>query len=147
MTGEFGIAIHALVLLHRKQTIICSDLLSKSVCTNPARVRKVLAKLKAAKLVGAKEGPEGGYFMVLPAEDIALSQVLEALHVELISSNYGTADTEDVKCVVASGMADVMDTLRCELNARCTEHLKTVTIADIDAQIPRSLRSLKDANE
>ena len=142
MTGEFGIAIHALVFLSRKQAIICSDLLAKSVCTNPARVRKVLAKLKGAKLVGAKEGPEGGYFMVLPAEDISLDRVLSALNLELVSCSYGTADT-DVKCAVASGMADVMETLRASLTACCTEHLKTVTIADIDAQIPRSLRSLK----
>ncbi len=142
MTGEFGIAIHALVFLNRKQAIICSDLLAKSVCTNPARVRKVLAKLKAAKLVGAKEGPEGGYFMVLPPEDITLDQVLSALNLEPISCSCGSADT-DVKCAVASGMADAMEHLRASLNARCMEHLKTVTVADIDAEIPRSLKSLK----
>ncbi len=145
MTGEFGIAIHALVFLNRKQTIICSDLLAKSVCTNPARVRKVLAKLKAAKLVGAKEGPEGGYFMVLPAEEVTLDRVLIALNFELVSCSYG-ADTE-TKCAVASGMADVMDDLRASLNDRCRDHLKTVTIADIDREIPRSLKSLKTTKE
>lgn len=141
MTGEFGIAIHALVFLNRKQDIVCSDLLAKSVCTNPARVRKVLSKLKTAKLVGAKEGPEGGYFMVLSAKEITLDRVLDALHLELISCSYGGADT-DVRCVVASGMADAMDNLRASLNNRCREHLKTVTIADIDREIPRSLKSL-----
>lgn len=146
MTGEFGIAIHALVFLNRKQAIICSDLLAKSVCTNPARVRKVLAKLKAAKLVGAKEGPEGGYFMVLPAEDITLDRVLFALQTKLISCSYNSADT-DAKCAVASGMADVMEDLCASLNACCMEQLKTVTIADIDRQIPKSLKSLKITKE
>ncbi|HWR23884.1 MAG TPA: Rrf2 family transcriptional regulator [Feifaniaceae bacterium] len=142
MTGEFGVAIHALVFLNRKQSIICSDLLAKSVCTNPARVRKVLSKLKAAKLVGAKEGPEGGYFMVLPAEDITLDRVLFALNLEVVSGIYGGADT-DAKCAVASGMADAMEALRVSLNDRCTKYLKTVTVADIDAEIPRSLKSMK----
>ena len=142
MTGEFGIAIHALVFLNRKQAIICSDLFAKSVCTNPARVRKVLAKLKAAKLVGAKEGPEGGYFMVLPAEEITLDRVMIALKLEPVSCSYGGADT-DVKCAIASGMADAMEHLRASLNACCTQHLSTVTIADIDAEIPRSLKGLK----
>ena len=142
MTGEFGIAIHALVLLNRKQAILSSDHLAKSVCTNPARVRKVLSKLKAAKLVGAKEGPDGGYFMVLPAADITLEEVRRAIRLELIICSYGTADT-DTKCVVASGMADVMEGLSRTLSDCCAAHLSTISIADIDAQIPRSLKEFK----
>ena len=61
MTGEFAIAVHALVYLNHKKEVLSSDELAANVCTNPARVRKVMAKLKKAGLLSTKEGAEGGY--------------------------------------------------------------------------------------
>lgn len=47
MTGEFSIAVHALVFLnHHQGEILSSEALAENVCTNPARIRKVMAKLK-----------------------------------------------------------------------------------------------------
>ena len=46
MTSEFAIAVHALVYLNHKQETLASEELAKNVCTNPARIRKVMAKLK-----------------------------------------------------------------------------------------------------
>ena len=61
MTSEFAIAVHALVFLEHKGIVISSEELAKNVCTNPARIRKVMAKLKRADLIRTKEGTEGGY--------------------------------------------------------------------------------------
>ena len=61
MTSEFGMAVHALTFLNHKGEIVSSEALAKNICTNPARVRKVMAKLKKAGLVDTKEGLEGGY--------------------------------------------------------------------------------------
>lgn len=38
-------------------------------------------------------------------------------------------------CLVASGMANVMDGLYEDLNRRCMERLENITILDIDRQI------------
>ena len=43
MTSEFAIAVHALVFLNHKGETLSSDALADNVCTNPARVRKVMA--------------------------------------------------------------------------------------------------------
>ena len=51
MTSEFAIAVHALVFLEHKGIVISSEELAKNVCTNPARIRKVMAKLKRADLI------------------------------------------------------------------------------------------------
>ena len=56
MTAEFTVAVHALVYLHHKNTVLSSEELAQNVCTNPARIRKVMAKLKKAGLVLAREG-------------------------------------------------------------------------------------------
>ena len=64
MTSEFAIAVHALVFLEHKGIVISSEELAKNVCTNPARIRKVMAKLKRADLIRTKEGTEGGYLFL-----------------------------------------------------------------------------------
>ena len=54
MTSEFGIAVHAMVFLHHKGDMVSSEVLAENICTNPARVRKVMARLKRAGLVSTK---------------------------------------------------------------------------------------------
>ena len=61
MNSEFCIAVHGLVFLKLKKQCLSSEALAENICTNPARVRKVMAKLKKAGLVSTKEGSEGGY--------------------------------------------------------------------------------------
>ena len=48
MTSEFGMAVHALTFLNHKGEMVSSEVLAENICTNPARVRKVMAKLKRA---------------------------------------------------------------------------------------------------
>ena len=58
MTSEFTIAVHALVFLSHKGTYYSSEGLADNVCTNAARIRKVMAKLKKADLIKTKEGAD-----------------------------------------------------------------------------------------
>ena len=41
----------------------------------------------------------------------------------------------DQPCLVASGMADVMDGLLGELDDRCRAYLSTVTLAELDRRL------------
>ena len=43
MTAEFPVAVHALVYLLHTGDVTSSEKLSDNICTNPARVRKVMA--------------------------------------------------------------------------------------------------------
>ena len=53
--------MHALVYLNHKADIVSSEALAKNICTNAARVRKVMAPLKRAGFVTTREGNVGGY--------------------------------------------------------------------------------------
>ena len=61
MKSDFSVAVHALVYLSVKGCTLSSDALADNICTNAARVRKVMARLKKAGLVGAREGSEAGW--------------------------------------------------------------------------------------
>lgn len=134
MTGEFAIAVHALVFLNHKQELISSEILADNVCTNPARVRKIMSKLKKAGLITTKEGLEGGYAFESDPATVTLKQVSEAVEAEFVSASWKSGSREK-NCMISSGMAAVMDKIYLELDELCKEHLKEKTIEDIDKVI------------
>lgn len=144
MTSEFSVAVHALVYLNHKACIISSEDLAKNICTNPARVRKVMARLKKAGLVRTKEGVEGGYLFEKDPASVTLRQIADALDVRFVSAAWRSGDT-DMVCLVASGMAVIMDGIFAELDGLCRERLETVNVADIDRMIfgPDGLKAKK----
>ncbi|WP_040198326.1 RrF2 family transcriptional regulator [Candidatus Soleaferrea massiliensis] len=134
MTGEFTIAVHALVFLNHKAKSLSSEELAKNICTNPARVRKVMAKLKKAGLIETKEGADGGYRFSLDPASVNLARVGKALGTAYVSAGWRSGDS-DMDCLIASGMAGIMDDIYDALNRRCESYLETVTIAGIDETI------------
>lgn len=134
MTSEFGVAVHALVYLHHKGITLSSEELSKNICTNPARVRKVMSKLKKAGIISTKEGAVGGYTFIRKAEEVTLQEISSALDVRFVSSAWRSGDT-DMVCLIASGMADVMDGVYQGMDDQCKGYLEGITIQDIDDRI------------
>lgn len=134
MTSEFSVAVHALVYLNHKGCILSSEALAKNVCTNPARVRKVMARLKKAGLVRTKEGVEGGYLFDLDPAAVNLRQIAHALDIRFVSAAWRSGDT-DMVCLIASGMADLLDGIYGDLDELCKKRLSEITIEAIDKQI------------
>ena len=136
MTGEFTIAVHALVYLNHKKKMVSSDELAKNVCTHPARIRKVMAKLKKAGLLTTKEGAEGGYSFTLDADQVTLRMVNEAIGEPMVAASWHSGRS-DMECLIASGMASVMDGIYADLDDVCRQQLEKTTIAGIDRMIFR----------
>ena len=136
MTGEFTIAVHALVFLDHKKETLSSEELAANICTNPVRVRKVMARLKKHKLLDTKEGLKGGYKIAQPPEKISLKQICDALEMDIVKASWHSGNI-DMPCLVASGMAGVMDGIYGDLNKIGKQYLETITIKDIEEQIFR----------
>ena len=134
MTSEFDVAVHALVFLNRKGIPLSSEIIASNVCTNPARIRKVMSKLRRANLVRAKEGIDGGYQLEKTIEEISLFEIATAVETVLISARWKTGDVEK-SCLVASGMASVMAELYDDLNTQCMERLKLLTLKTVDEKL------------
>lgn len=134
MTSEFAIAVHALVYLNHRQETVSSETLASNVCTNPARVRKVMAKLKKAGIIKTKEGLEGGYHFEKDSSSVNLRQVCDALEVDFVSASWKSGD-KDMKCMIASGMAAIMDDIYGDLDELCRKRLESINIATIEQKI------------
>ena len=131
MNSDFIVAVHALVFLNHKQGVVSSEALAENVCTNAARVRKVMAPLKRAGLVETREGNEGGYRFAADPVGTDLASIAEALGVRFVEARWHSGDA-DKECLVASGMGGIMDGIFVELDECCRERLKQVTVASID---------------
>lgn len=134
MTSEFAVAVHALVYLNHKRQTLSSEVLAGNVCTNPARIRKVMAQLKRAGLVETKEGLDGGYLFTQNADEVSLCRVARALNARFVCASWHSGD-KDMACLVASGMADILDEVYDDLDGLCMERLKRITIGSIDRRI------------
>ena len=134
MTSDYCVAVHALVYLNHKAKVLSSEELAENICTHPARVRKVMAKLKKAGFVKTKEGSEGGYLFDQDADRVTLDQIAQALEIRFVDTAWKSGDT-DMKCLVASGMAGLMDEIFDDLNEQCRKRLKEITIGTLDHRI------------
>lgn len=135
MTGEFTAAVHAVVFLNHKARSMTSEEIAENVCTNPARVRKIMAKLKKAGLVQTKEGAvHGGYAFVHNAKTVSLLQIFRAVDTRVVTAPWKSGNP-DMDCLIASGMADVMGGVIDRMDEAGKKILETITVADLDRQI------------
>ena len=111
-----------------------SEALAENICTNPTRVRRVMAGLKKAGMVETREGLDGGYRLTADPASLTLRQVAEAVNARFVDCAWRSGDI-DRECAICSGMAGVMDTLYREMNEECATYLSRITIADIETRL------------
>lgn len=141
MNSEFTVAVHSLVFLNHKRRVMRSEDIAESVCTHPARVRKVLSRLTKAGLLTSREGHRGGgYAFCGNPEEVTLLDVLDALSERVVEPGWTSGDT-DMECLIASGMGEIMEGICADLNLACRDRLRAVTIAAIDRKIFDGRRS------
>lgn len=140
MTAEFSLAVHGLVYLEHTGRVTTSEELAKNICTNPARVRKVMSKLRQAKLVDSLEGKGHGYLAGEQVREITLEQVLDALQEKVVTAGWHSGNV-DMDCLITSGMGAVMDRIFGEMNGNCKTYLSQITIGSIHDEIFRTTRS------
>ena len=119
LNSDFCVAVHGLVYLKHKNDMV---------------PRKVMARLKRAGLVQTKEGKVGGYSSVEKAGDITLYRIAEALSIRFVDASWRSGDS-DMSCLIASGMAEVMNGIYLELNGLCLDKLKQITVGEVEKQL------------
>ena len=135
MTGEFSVAVHGMLYLMQADQTVSSRKLAENMCTNPARVRKVMAELGRAGLVQAREGRgEGGYRAIPDSGSVTLAQILDALGSAAVPDLWHGADL-DRECLLSSGIGALMDDLCRDLNGLCRARLDGITLKSVSRRI------------
>ena len=134
MKSDFIVAVHSLTYLAHKGCISSSEELAKNVCTNPARVRKIMARLKKLGMVTTREGAIGGYCACPQVEKIDLATIAQGLNTVFVETKWHSG-SEELECMVSHGMARIFDDIYGDLNSKCMGELSKITIGKLGKKI------------
>lgn len=130
--SHFSIAIHLLcALAWNEGRMVGSEMLARSVGTNPSFLRGLIGDLRDAGLVETRQGKGGGSKLALPAGSITLHDVYQATE----SSPALTAHAPDCGsiCPVARSMERVLKRVNGLLEDTLAAELKQITVSDLVA--------------
>jgi Rrf2 family protein len=106
-------------------------------------LENILLDLRQADVVRSQRGPEGGYWLARPAEEINVAEVVRAVEGPLASVR-GARPGE----LTFQGSAQPLERLWVAVRASLRSVLESVTLADLaDGRLPEAIAALTDDPE
>jgi Rrf2 family protein len=106
-------------------------------------LENILTQLRSAGIVRSQRGPEGGYWLAQPAEEVDLAKVIRAVEGPLVGVR-GQRPEE----VEYGGSAESLQQVWIALRANLRKVLEHVTVADVAAgKLPKEVLSLTREEE
>jgi Rrf2 family protein len=106
-------------------------------------LENILIELRHAGIVRSQRGPEGGYWLAKPAEEIAVADVIRAVEGPLASVRGESPEDLDYE-----GAAERLQAVWIALRSNLRAVLETVTLADIVGdKLPKDVERLTKAPE
>ena len=91
-------------------------------------LENILTQLRSAGIVRSQRGPEGGYWLAKPAEEVNLAQIIRAVEGPLVGVR--GQRPEEIEYV---GSAEALQQVWVALRANLRKVLEHVTVADVAA--------------
>lgn len=131
MNSDFTIAVHCLVYLaYLPDHMACSGSIAVNVCTNAARIRKIMSCLRSQGFVKTKEGIGGGYILDCNPQEVSLADIYRTLSRGSLKPNWCTGDPAQ-KCVVSSNTQVVMNQIFNEAELYLEKYLENITLSSV----------------
>lgn len=134
---KFPVAAHTLAYLAHKgayarEQAVSSSVLASSIPTNPVVIRRMTTQLAKAGFVATCSGVSGGTWLLRPAEDITLDQVLRAVDG---CAHLGSAPAGAKGCPVGQAIPKAVSLAMKTADSAAVEALSKITVADLIRQI------------
>lgn len=138
---RFPVAVHILTLIALKNEAISSEIIAKSVNTNPVVIRRINAMLKKANLVNVNAGI-GGTVLSRSPENITLLDIYNAVKSSSDAMLFDLHETPNPKCPVGANIHEVLSDSMMSAQQALENDLAQQTLWDVaksiaeKAQIP-----------
>ena len=120
-----------------------ADSVATAQAIPPSFLENILNQLKSAGLVRSQRGPDGGWWLARPADDISLADIIRAVEGPLASIR-----GERPEAVSYAGAAAPLQQVWIALRANLRGVLEQVTLADVAAdRLPDAIVALADDRE
>ncbi len=136
--SRLAIAVHtAGVLALRDASPVASEMIARSVGTNPVVVRRIVGSLVKGGIVEVRKGTGGGAFLLRKPENISLGDIYRALGEDELFQVPELA--EDHECPVGKTVRPVLDELFKGAEDALMDHLDRVSLADVISLVVKRL--------
>jgi Rrf2 family protein len=106
-------------------------------------LENILTQLRSSGIVRSQRGPEGGYWLARPAEEVNLAQVIRAVDGPLVGVR--GQRPEEVEYI---GSAESLQQVWIALRANLRKVLEHVTVADVaSGKLPKNVMTLTREEE
>lgn len=134
---KFPVAAHTLAYLAHKgaytrEQAVSSSILAASIPTNPVVIRRMTTQLAKAGFVNTCSGVSGGTWLLKPAGNITLDQVLRAVDG---CAHLGSAPPGAKGCPVGQAIPKAVSQAMKSADAAAAEALSRITVADLISRI------------
>jgi Rrf2 family protein len=117
--------------------------IAKSQAIPVSFLENILTQLRSSGVVRSQRGPEGGYWLAHPPEEVNLAQVIRAVEGPLVGVR-GQRPEE----IEYSGSAAALQQVWIAVRANLRAVLEEVTVADVaGAKLPKDVLALTKAEE
>jgi Rrf2 family protein len=138
---RFAFAIHILAVLARQRPrAVTSELLARSVNTNPVVVRRLLSQLRRAGFVSTQTGAGGGATLQRLPEEIPLDTVYRTF--EPISWVSKHPHEPNPECPVGRRIVEVLSEVCASAERAFDESLRQLSLADVLSRLDCAARLL-----
>lgn len=134
-SSKLSVGIHILCMVSLGVCPVTSDEIAGSIGTNPALVRRLMGKLKAARILRVQTGL-GATGLAKPPEEISLLEVFRAVEPRriLFDIHGGT----DIDCPVGAHIGGILGQLYDGMQKELEERLDQVKLSDLLTQFPQA---------
>jgi Rrf2 family protein len=106
-------------------------------------LENILTQLRSSGVVRSQRGPEGGYWLARPAEELDLAHVIRAVEGPLVGVR-GQRPEE----IEYTGSAEALQKVWIALRANLRKVLEETTVADVaQGKLPKEITALTKAEE
>lgn len=135
VNSQFSVSVHILTLLaSASDSWLTSSYMASSVNTNPALIRKLLSKLVKAGFVETRQGIEGGARLKVPAKEILLSRVFDAV---IEGGIYSLHSDCNPLCPVGSRIEKTLRGTFSTWESSLKENMGAMSVADVFKDLSR----------
>lgn len=131
ISSRFTVAVHILSLVAIERNELCtSEWIAKSVNTNPVVIRRVIGKLRDAKLVQVRQGV-GGTTLQKPLHEITLLNVYRAVEVVQEGELFQMHEEPNPNCPVGANIEVVLELILLRAQEAMESVLGEITMEDL----------------
>ncbi|MGE6490389.1 Rrf2 family transcriptional regulator [Exiguobacterium sp. NPDC077395] len=131
ISSRFSVAIHMLTLVALSPPeVISSDFLARSVNTNPALIRKIMAMLKKAELIQVKPGVAGAT-LTKSLTEISLLEIYQAVAVVEPNELFGIHDQPNPACPVGRNIQATIEPIFITAQSAMERVLEQIMLSDV----------------